>query len=187
MDDRVVDFNELKNKVRDKDINNFESYIYSLYYSLAEGKLSIGEFTKNITNYMEENNVSQEKFFNLQREMLKRYGVDFSDIGKQMEGLGIKVPPMNLDSDYEKIRKSLSFQDKYKEKISNKNVILYSIKNNLNSLEIVLEQENIILKSCGKINLQDVELNEFLCSYKKTIDNKQLSIHICENVHIYEY
>lgn len=187
MDDRIVDFNALKNKVRDKDINSFESYIYNLYYSLVEGKLSIGEFTKNIINYMEENNVSQEKFFNLQREMLKRYGVDFNNIEKHMEGLGMKVPSMNLDTDYEKIRKSLSFQDKYKEKISNKNIILYSIKNNLNNLEIVLEQENIILKSCGKINLQDIELNEFLCSYKKTIDDKQLSIHICENVNIYEY
>ena len=38
MSDRIVDFNELKNKARDKDIDKFESYIYDLYYSVAQGK-----------------------------------------------------------------------------------------------------------------------------------------------------
>ena len=33
--DKIIDFNELKNKVNEKDIDNFESYIYSLYYKMA--------------------------------------------------------------------------------------------------------------------------------------------------------
>ena len=76
MDDRVVDFNELKNKVRDKDIDKFESYIYDLYYSVATGGMSMADFTKKVTEYMNDNNISQEKFFNIQKEMLKRYGFD---------------------------------------------------------------------------------------------------------------
>ena len=50
--DKIIDFNELKNKVNEKDIDNFESYIYSLYYKMAEGKLTMAEFTKEMTAYM---------------------------------------------------------------------------------------------------------------------------------------
>ena len=35
--------------------------------------------------------------------------------------------------------------------------------------------------------LTDNELNEFLCSYKKLLDDKQIKILICENVKNYEY
>ena len=35
--DKIIDFNELKNRVNDKDVDQFESYIYSLYYKVAEG------------------------------------------------------------------------------------------------------------------------------------------------------
>ena len=31
-DDRIIDFNELKNKVKDSDIDKFEDYIYKLYF-----------------------------------------------------------------------------------------------------------------------------------------------------------
>lgn len=187
MDDRVVDFNELKNKVRDKDIDKFESYIYDLYYSVAMGSMTMAEFTKKVTEYMEQNNISQEKFFNLQREMLKRYGVDFGDIENQMKSMGIEMPPMNLETDYEKLRKNLSFQDKYKGKISVKNITVYAIKNSLNDVEIMLEDKNVIVKSTGKVNLTDVELNEFLCSYKKTLEDDKLNVSIYENANTYEY
>lgn len=187
MDKRVVDFNELKNKVRDKDVDKFENYIYDLYYSVAMGSMSMSEFTKKVTQYMDENNISQEKFFNLQREMLKRYGIDFGDIEKQMKTMGIEMPPMNLETDYEKLRKNLSFKDKYKGKISTKNISNYFIKNEFNEVEIIMENRNVIIKSPGKVNLQDVELNEFLCSYKKTIEDATLSISICENSNVYEY
>ena len=59
--DRVIDFNELKNRVNDKDVDQFESYIYTLYYKMAEGKLTMAEFSKEITAYMGEHNISQEK------------------------------------------------------------------------------------------------------------------------------
>ncbi|MPQ43854.1 DUF3867 domain-containing protein [Clostridium tarantellae] len=187
MDDRVVDFSELKNKARDKDIDKFESYMYDLYFSLAQGQLSMAEFTKNIMSYMEKNNISQEKFFNIQKEMLKRYGMDMGDIEEKMKNLGIKMPPINTETDYEKLRKNLSFQEKYKDRLNTRNVSKYYIKNDLNDVEIILDDIKVILQSTKKINLQDVELNEFLCSYKKTIENKMLNISICENVSIYDY
>ena len=54
MSDRIIDFNEIKNKVKDKDVDKFEEYIYSMYYKMAEGKLNMADFSKNIMRYMEE-------------------------------------------------------------------------------------------------------------------------------------
>ena len=48
MSDRIIDFNEIKNKVKDKDVDKFEEYIYSMYYKMAEGKLNMADFSKNI-------------------------------------------------------------------------------------------------------------------------------------------
>ena len=44
-----------------------------------------------------------------------------------------------------------------------------------------------ILFSEGKIDLNDIELNEFLCSYKKVNSDKPLSIKVCENIKTYDY
>ena len=38
-DDRVIDFNELKNKVKDTDVDKFEQYIYNLYFSVMDKNL----------------------------------------------------------------------------------------------------------------------------------------------------
>ena len=74
MSDRIIDFNEIKNKVKDKDVDKFEEYIYSMYYKMAEGKLNMADFSKNIMSYMEENNISQDKLMNIQKKFLERYG-----------------------------------------------------------------------------------------------------------------
>ena len=68
MSDRIIDFNEIKNKVKDKDVDKFEEYIYSMYYKMAEGKLNMADFSKNIMSYMEENNISQDKLMNIQKK-----------------------------------------------------------------------------------------------------------------------
>ena len=71
MSDKIIDFNELKNKVKDKDVDKFEDYIYSMYYKLAEGKMNMGEFSKNIMVYMQENNISQDKLLSIQKKFLE--------------------------------------------------------------------------------------------------------------------
>ena len=125
MDDRVVDFNELKNKVRDKDIDKFESYIYDLYYSVATGGMSMEKKKKKVTEYMNNNNISQEKFFNIQKEMLKRYGFDLGDIEQQMKGFGMNMGIPNMmpsEESYETFRKNIGFQEKYKNQLNIKKV-----------------------------------------------------------------
>ncbi|SUY47999.1 Protein of uncharacterised function (DUF3867) [Clostridium putrefaciens] len=186
-DDRIVDFNELKNKAREKDIDNFEQYMYNLYYSLSSGELSIAEFSSEIKEYMNKNSISSEKLFNIQKEMLKRSGFDPKDIESQMKSLGVNFSEMPIEADYENIRKALGFNDKYKDSLNSKVVSTYSISNNSNMIDIILDKENVILRSIKSIDLKDLELNEFLCSYKKVVDDKPLNISLCENMKAYEY
>ena len=114
--DRIIDFNELKNRVNDKDIDKFESYIYTLYYDMSSGKLNMSDFTKKIMAYMEENNISQDKFLKMQTKLMERYGFDASGIEEQLKSLGLNnvIPGAG---DIEKIRKNMSFQEKYKDRI----------------------------------------------------------------------
>ncbi|MBK1810077.1 DUF3867 domain-containing protein [Clostridium sp. YIM B02505] len=190
MDDKIVDFNELKNKAKDKDVDKFEDYIYGLYYSVAQGTLSMADFTTKIMKYMEENDISQEKFFNMQKKLMERYGFDSSFLENQAKILGINpnsVGNLGAGQNYEAMRKTISFTEKYKGKTVPKSVLTYSISNKSNELDLILEGDIVILKSNKKIDLKDVELNEFLCSYKKLQDDKNLKISICENVGEYEY
>ncbi|MGG7176692.1 DUF3867 domain-containing protein [Clostridium paraputrificum] len=185
MDDRIIDFNELKNKAKDKDVDKLEDYMYSLYYQMAEGKITMADFTKNIYKYMEENNISQDKFLNIQKKLMERYGFDSSIIDEQLKSAGINLA--DVGSNYESIRKTMGFQEKYKDRLTAKAVSVYFIKNDKNNLEIILEEENVILQSEGKIDLADIELNEFLCSYKKVREEKPLAIKVCEDIKEYNY
>ncbi|GAA0078367.1 DUF3867 domain-containing protein [Clostridium sp. CTA-5] len=183
MDDKIIDFNELKNKANEKDVDKFEEYIYSMYYDLAAGKLTMGDFSKNIMSYMEENNISQDKILNIQKKFLERYGVDSSILEEQLNMSGINFK----SNDYESMRKTMSFQEKYKSRLQVKTVSEYYIKNDKNDLTILIENESMRLISYKKIDLTDNELNEFICSYKKVIKDKKLDVVLSENVKSYEY
>ena len=51
-DDRIIDFNDLKNKVKDSDVDKFEQYIYNLYFSVMDGSMTMAEFSRKIFDYM---------------------------------------------------------------------------------------------------------------------------------------
>ena len=184
--DRVIDFNELKNRVNDKDVDQFESYIYSLYYKVIEGKMSMAEFSREITAYMNNHNISEEKFLKIQTKLMERYGLDPSGFEAQLKNLGLG----NLGSftmDYEKARKNMGFQEKYKDRLKVKGATEYYITNSKNNIKILLDDHNVIIRSEGTVDLADNELNEFLCSYKKTVENDKLKICICDNTREYDY
>ena len=50
-DDRIIDFNDLKNKVKDSDVDKFEQYIYNLYFSVMDGSMTMAEFSRKIYEY----------------------------------------------------------------------------------------------------------------------------------------
>lgn len=94
-DDRIIDFNELKNKVKETDIDKFENYMYNLYFSVADGSMTMAQFTSKIYDYMRENNISNEKFMNMQKKLLERYGVDEAEIERQLKIMGINPNDIN--------------------------------------------------------------------------------------------
>ena len=195
-DDRIIDFNELKNKVKDSDVDKFEQYIYNLYFSVMDGKMSMAEFSRKIFDYMRDNNISQEKFVKIQKQFMERYGMDTEEVEKQLRNFGIDPSTAGFMSnntsskvsteDLESFKKSAGFYEKYGEKIQPKSCITTFIKNDLNDINVIIDQEKIMLCSDRKINLMDSELNEFLLEYKNMF-NKKIKVVMCETTNKYDY
>lgn len=186
--DRVIDFNEVKNRVRDEDIDKFESYMYTLYYKIIDGSITMNEFTKEMLEYARKNNITQDKFLKLQSKMMERYGFDVSALEDQLKDFGIT--PTNLNQkpvDYESARKALGFHDKYKSRLETVTYSTYYIKNDKNDIKILFNKLDVIISSVGVVDLSDIELNEFLCSYKKVNEEKELTIKIYDNSKEYQY
>lgn len=194
-DDRIIDFNELKNKVKDTDVDKFEQYIYNLYFSVMDGSMSMSEFSRKIFDYMKDNNISQEKFMNIQKKFMERYGMDSQEIEKQLKSFGIdpsiinmgSFDPSNVNEDQlNNIKKAAGFYERYSDKIQPKSCIYATIKNDVNDINVMVDQNKVMLYSNKKINLVDAELNEFLLSYKNMFNNK-IRVVLCENCTEYDY
>ena len=215
-DDRIIDFNELKNKVKETDIDKFENYMYELYFSVADGSMTMSQFTSKIYEYMRENNISNEKFMNMQKKLLERYGVDESEIERQLRGMGINpndlssISSMNIndirnknmnnntetkeepkveikiDKAKENIVKNSDFYNKFATKLEYDSFIISYLKNDVNDIKIIIDKENVTLISSKSINLVDSQLNEFLLDYKNMI-GKKMKVSICENCKEYDY
>lgn len=201
-DDRIIDFNELKNKVKDSDVDKFENYMYDLYFSVANGSMTMSQFTSKIYEYMRENNISQEKFMKMQNKLMERYGVDPTELDQQIRNLGLN--PNNLSFDdlnkfntinnaqstkNEKINnidKNSDFYRKYNQDLESKELITTFLKDEVNDIKIIIEKEKVTLISEGSINLVDAKLNELLLSYKSMYNDK-LKVVICENCKEYDY
>ena len=194
-DDRIIDFNELKNKVKDTDVDKFEQYIYNLYFSVMDGSMTMAEFSRKIFDYMNDNNISQEKFMNIQKKFMERYGMDSQEIEQQLKNFGIdpsvagfsSLNPENMTSEtIESLKKSVDFYEKYGQKIQPKSCITTFVKNDTNDITIIIDQEKVMLYSHKKVNLMDAELNELLLSYKNMF-NKKIRVVMCENSTEYDY
>ncbi|WP_455543196.1 DUF3867 domain-containing protein [Intestinibacter sp.] len=215
-DDRIIDFNELKNKVKETDIDKFENYMYNLYFSVADGSMTMAQFTSKIYDYMRENNISNEKFMNMQKKLLERYGVDESEIEKQLRDMGInpndlssissmnindirnnninlnnnqpkkEEPKVKVDDIQETIVKNSDFYNKFATRLQYDSYIVSYLKNDVNDLKVIINKEKVILMSSGSINLVDSQLNEFLLDYKNMI-GKKMKVSICENCKEYDY
>ena len=175
----VIDFNELKNKVRDKDIDDFEAYILNLYGQMGTGGKDLASMNKSILEYMEKNNISLEKFAEIQKKLMERYGVSMDDLNKQYN--------LEKNPEYKDYRKKLGFTEKYKGKVSDFSGYYYEIKNEKNDLYLFLSKSTVLISSKKKLDLEDNELNEFLVSYKKLQEDEKLHIRISEYHEEYEY
>ena len=50
-----------------------------------------------------------------------------------------------------------------------------------------LNEKELIIKSDKKVNFKDLELNDFICSYKKTLDDDKIKVRVCDSETTYEY
>lgn len=205
-DDRIIDFNELKNKVKDSDIDKFENYMYNLYFSVADGSMTMAQFTSKIYEYMRENNISNEKFIKMQNKLMERYGIDPSDLDQQIKNMGLNPNSISIndlsnfgatkntqsstntvnEKIYDHIDKNSEFYKKYNKVLENKDLIITFLKDEVNDIKIIIEQEKVTLISEHDINLVDAKLNELLLSYKSMYNDK-LKVTICENCKEYDY
>lgn len=203
-DDRIIDFNELKNKVKDSDVDKFENYMYDLYFSVANGSMTMSQFTSKIYEYMRENNISHEKFFKMQNKLMERYGVDPNELDKQIKSMGLDPNNLSFDdlnkfssinatkntanttTSTDKIDKNSDFYKKYGVNLNSKDIIETTLKNDVNDIKITIDKEKVTLTSENTINLVDAQLNELLLSYK-SMQNDKIKVIICENCKEYDY
>src|SRR5690554_4645619 len=146
---------------------------------MGTGKQTIASINKAIMEYMEKNNISYEKFMEIQTRLMERYGVSMEDIQSQYN--------LTNNEDYQKYRKQLGFMDKYKGKLKDYSGFYYEIRNESNELSIFLNKTIVIITSEKAVDLSDNELNEFLVSYKKLQEDEKLQIRISENYREYDY
>ncbi len=174
----VIDFNEIKNKVRDKDLDDFESYIFDLYAKMGSGELDMPGLNRAVLEYMEKENLSYEKFMEIQSKLMSRYGFNMEDFTPEKAA---------NPKEYESYRKQMGFLEKYKGKLKDFKGYHHMIKNEKNNLELFIHDKMVIISSTKNVDLDDNELNEFLVSYKKLQEDEKLHIKISENQKEYDY
>ena len=173
----VINLNEFKNKVRDKDIDELESYVYSLYFQVAEGKMTLADVNREIRKYMEDNSISETKFMEIQKKLVERYGYNADDLEKQLldGGQGLFL------------QKNQPLLEKYGNTIKEMKGFRKDIKNDRNVLTLFCSGTKVIILSEKKIELEDNELQEFLVSYKRQAGNDILEIELAENASHFQY
>lgn len=171
----IIDLNEFKNKVRDKDIDDLENYIYSLYFQVAEGKMTLADVNREIRKYMEEHSISETKFVEIQKKLVERYGYNADDLEKQLFG------------SQEILIQHKGMKEKYGKSIEEIKGYRKQIKNERNDLLIVTLGTKVLIFSEGRIDLDDNEVHDFLVTYKRQAGNEALDIEMAENIKKFQY
>lgn len=173
----VIKFDEFKNKARDKEIDKLEDYIYSLYYKMAEGKISFADMNKEIMNYVNENGISMEKFNEMQLKLVERYGFDPETIKENLNVEGLDKT-LNI---------AMTLKNKYGDSLNLVRVIKKHIKNEKNDIFIICEGNEITMFSENTIDLEDNELHDFLVSYRRQLKEESLKIRMGDNYSEFTY
>jgi hypothetical protein len=171
----IIDLSEFKNKVRDKDVDELENYIYSLYFEVAEGKMTLADVNRKISKYVEENGISNSKFMEIQKKLIARYGYNADDLEAQlMQGSGILLQNKGL---LEKYGKSIEEMTGYRKEIHNER----------NDVVLFCSGKKVIILSEKTVDLEDTELEEFLVSYKRQAGDEKLDIELGEGMKTFQY
>lgn len=172
----VIKFDEFKNKAKDKEVDRFEEYMYSLYYKMAEGKMSFQELNRELMNYINEHGISMEEFNEIQMRLGERYGFDTSSFKNSFPG--------SIDST---LNVATTLKGKYGESLDVVTMVKKVIKNEKNSLTLLCDKNEIIIFSEKSIDLEDNELHDFLVSYRRQNKEESLKIRMGDNYSEFQY
>ena len=67
-DEKIISFEDIRNRVKESDIDLFEEFIGEEIMDLDyEGDLNLLDFIKKVSDYQEENNIPNKKFLDMQK------------------------------------------------------------------------------------------------------------------------
>lgn len=194
-DDKVISFSKRKPKVNSFEVDKFEDFISDLMYEFNIGQASMFEVSRRLNQYMNENNFSPAKFDEIEKELLLRYGLDIDSIQDNIkehlftdnEVTG-DIGALNKD-EREKNRAMLNrlgFYDLYEKHIKEHKILELTIKNDVNDIRMLLDDDNVTLISEKKIDFSDDSVNKALAHYRSSRE-KPIKVTICEATSQYEY
>ena len=180
----IIDINQLRNKVSEKDVNEFKEFIFGLYDKLEEGKIFVGDITEQMDKYADENGMTEEKLCNLREELIKELtdevGINIDELEKQVEGTDF-----NLElGDF---KEQLKFQDENINNISIKGIFKHRINNEFNDMLIILEGNKAYILTEDKPDYDDKELKSLIGNYKKNHNKGEMEVIVLKEIDRFEY
>ena len=191
-DDKIIDFGSFQNKVKDSDVDKLEEYMYSMYTKVSSGGMSPLDFSKSINEFMKKNNISVEKFGQMQEKLLERYGFDPKNIEEDMKRMGIDMnESAYIINDKEGAYSVRDFGDKlaFFERyagLEEKTIMYYLLDNGVNKVKFIMDGDILTLVSEKKIDLSDPDVNTFIAGYRQA-NKEKIKVVICEATNSYDY
>lgn len=185
-DKKIINFDKLKEKWDDKEIDKFEEFMNLQTERIITGQISIAELIKSMKKYQVEHNITNDGIMKLQKKMI--------------DNLGLNIEVEDVDREVEEIRRYLNEEDEdltlelrnkaffayYSDRIENKDIACMELKNEKNNLTLMIMGKEIIIYSEKRVDFSDDELNGIVALYKESIEGG-LKIITCEATKIYEY
>lgn len=193
-DDKIIDFGSFQNKVKDSDVDKLEEYMYSMYTKVSSGGMSPLDFSKSINEFMKKNNISVEKFGQMQEKLLERYGFDPKNIEEDMKRMGIDMNESayiinNNDKEgsysVRDFSDKLAFFERYAG-LEEKTIMYYLLDNGVNKVKFIMNGDILTLVSEKKIDLSDPDVNTFIAGYRQA-NKEKIKVVICEATNSYDY
>ena|SRR3712207_5538107 len=196
-DEKIISFEDIKNRVNDDDLNLFEDFMTEELLKLNfDGDMDMLDFAKKISKYQEDNDIPPKKFMEIQTKLMERYGFDIKDaypgMLKDIKENSGKIRANDLSYFFKDVDPmdfaavSLSLSEEYKDKVEEKKIISLCIKNDKNDLRIIFDNTIVSLISEKKIDFSDGEVNHAISHYKEVLGNS-LRIQVCEASNAYDY
>lgn len=190
-DEKIINFKDLKDKVRPSDVDKFEKHMFETFEKMSSGEMSMFEFTNSLSKYLADNNIEPDKFVEIEKSLLERYGFDKDSFDKfkaetennkdSLKNVKV-VEGMSADT----ISKRLTFYEFYSEQLKETKCLEMNFKNEKNDVRFIFDQNKITMISDKKIDLSDQELNKIITFYKYATEGS-LEVIMCEATNKYEY